>query len=75
MTLFTYSFCGIKTFFLRNCLQSYRTFTCFASAVNISEYDSTQVRLGLCFTRFFFKENGRYLVWTCRDPISQILGT
>ena len=23
----------------------------------------------------FFKENVRYLVWTCMDPISLILGT
>jgi len=23
----------------------------------------------------FFKENVRYLEWTCRDPISLILGT
>ena len=26
-------------------------------------------------TGFFFKENVRYPVWTCRDPISLILGT
>jgi len=25
--------------------------------------------------RVFLKENVRYLVWTCRDPISLILGT
>jgi len=25
--------------------------------------------------QFFFKENVKYLVWTCRDPISLILGT
>jgi len=25
--------------------------------------------------RFFFKENVRYPVWSCRDPISLILGT
>jgi len=24
--------------------------------------------------QFFFKENVRYPVWTCRDPISLILG-
>jgi len=24
---------------------------------------------------FFFKENVRYPIWTCRDPISLILGT
>jgi len=24
---------------------------------------------------FFFEENVKYLVWTCRDPISLILGT
>jgi len=30
-----------------------------------------------CFLlhQFFFKEKVRYLVWTCRDPISLILGT
>jgi len=27
------------------------------------------------FNQVFFKENFRYLVWTCRDPISLILGT
>jgi len=38
-------------------------------------------RLGLCFesyflrSKVFFKENVRYPVWTCRDPISLILGT
>jgi len=26
-------------------------------------------------TKIFFKENVRYPVWTCRDPISLILGT
>ena len=29
----------------------------------------------VCFNHVFFKENVRYQVWTCRDPISQILGT
>jgi len=24
---------------------------------------------------FFFKENVRYLVWTCKDPISLVLWT
>jgi len=24
---------------------------------------------------FFFKKNGRYSIWTCRDPISLIMGT
>jgi len=28
-----------------------------------------------CMLRVFFKENFRYPVWTCRDPISLILGT
>jgi len=27
------------------------------------------------FIQFFFKENVRYPVWTCRDPIALILGT
>ena len=26
------------------------------------------------YSRFFFKENVRHPVWTCRDPISLILG-
>jgi len=25
--------------------------------------------------KVFLKENGRYAVWTCRDPISLIVGT
>jgi len=27
------------------------------------------------FLQFFFKENVRYPIWTCTDPISLILGT
>jgi len=30
---------------------------------------------GLLQSGFFFKENVRYPVWICRDPISLILGT
>jgi len=30
---------------------------------------------GLGLGQGFFKENVRYLVWICRDPISLILGT
>jgi len=29
----------------------------------------------LLLISFFLKENVRFLVWTCRDPISLILGT
>jgi len=33
--------------------------------------------VNLCYvwSGFFFKENVRYPVWVCRDPISLILGT
>jgi len=31
-------------------------------------------RLNNSYNSFFLKENVRYAVWTCRDPISLILG-
>jgi len=32
-------------------------------------YDNLLSFRNTCMVQFFFKENVRYLVWTCRDPI------
>jgi len=47
----------------------------FASSLFLSFKMKKMVIVYLLLYISFFKENVRYPVWTCRDPISLILGT